>query len=228
MKDLWGRALLDYYHGAFNNTLILHTSFGEPEDVPVWVFFREQEHFEEHELLALDQCRGRVLDIGAGTGCHSLYLQEHGVPVTALEQSSGACEVMRSLGVHHVVEQDLFSFNQGIYDTALILMNGLGLAGTLNNLPAFLNHIMSLLKPGGQILADSCDVRYLYSKQQMPKDSYYGEQRYSYQYDDQRDVEFSWLFVDMERLQAEARRIGLTAQIVYQSEAQYLARITRS
>ncbi len=228
MKDLWGRALLDYYHGALKDTLILHTSFGEPEEVPVWVFFREQENFEEHELFALDQCEGRVLDIGAGTGCHSLYLQQHGIPVTALEQSSGACEVMRSRGVYKVVEQDLFSFNQDGFDTALILMNGLGLAGTIDNLPAFLKHTMSLLKPGGQILADSCDVRYLYSKQQMPVDFYYGEQRYSYQYDNQRDVEFPWLFVDMDRLQDQVYQIGLTTQIVYQSENQYLARITRS
>ena len=228
MKDLWGRALLDYHHGSLKNTLKLHTSFGDPEEVPLWVFFREQHDFEEHELLALDQCQGRVLDIGAGTGCHSLYLQEHGISVTALEQSSGACKVMRSRGVQQVVEQDLFSYNQNGFDTVLILMNGLGLAGTVNNLPAFLNHVMSLLKPDGQILADSCDVRYLYSKQQIPEDTYYGEQRYSYEYEDQRDDEFSWLFVDMDFLQDQSRRIGLTTQIVYQSEHEYLARITRS
>lgn len=228
MKDLWGRALHDYYHGVLNNSLILHTSFGEPEEVPVWVFFREPENFEEHELLALDLCKGRVLDIGAGTGCHSLYLQQYGASVTALEQSSGACEVMRSRGVQNVVEQDVFNFNQGKFDTALILMNGLGLAGTLNKLTVFLNHIMSLLNPDGQILADSCDVRYLYSKQQLPKGNYYGEQRYSYQYENQKDVEFPWLFVDVGRLMEEAHQIGLAAQIVYQSETQYLARITRS
>ena len=74
-NDLWGRALLDYHRGKKKEPLILHTSFGEPEEVPLGVFFRQPHEFSDLEQFAMDLCQGPVLDVGAGTGCHSLYLQ---------------------------------------------------------------------------------------------------------------------------------------------------------
>jgi len=229
MKDLWGQALVDYYHGRREQPLLLNTSFGEPEEVPLDVFFRAPENFEEHELYALDLCQDLVLDIGAGAGCHSLYLQQQGKSVVALEHSPGACEAMRLQGVKSIINQDLYCFEEkGQFGTALLLMNGLGLAGSQENLPEFLNHVMSFLEPGGQLLADSCDVRYLFDGQPSDTDKYYGEITYSYEYRGAEDPSFSWLFIDLASLKQTALQLGLNAQLLYLEDDHYLVRITNS
>lgn len=226
--DLWGNALLDYCRGVQGEPLVLHTSFGDPEVVPMDKFIRDTSDFSELELLALDLCKGPVLDIGAGVGCHSRFLQQRGQPVTALEKSPGACKLMRQSGIMDVVEQDIYHFTGSGYQTALMLMNGLGLAGKLDNLSIFLEQVSSRLSPGGQILADSCDVQYLYQDRSLPKEYYYGEQRYCYEYKGVKDVTFPWLFIDMDRLKDEAGKIGFTVQIIFIQGEQYLARIQRS
>ena len=227
MNDSWGMALLDHYRGNRQHPLILHTSFGDPETVPVEVFFRDEKSFTELERFALELCRGPVLDIGAGTGCHAHFLQQKGIRVTALESSPGACELMRLLGIHRVIRRDIFHYNGTGYQTALMMMNGLGLAGSLGQLASLLNHVFSGLAPGGQILADSCDVAYLYHDIPFPATNFYGEQQYCYEYKGSMDQPFSWLFVDSERLQQEAARVNLQVQVVFEDGDQYLARITR-
>ena len=48
---------------------------------------------------ALDQCRGRVLDIGAGGGRAAIELQRRGHVVVPLDSSLGAANVCRMQGV---------------------------------------------------------------------------------------------------------------------------------
>jgi len=227
MYDSWGKALLDYYKGTLKDQLILHTSFGDPEIVPMQVFFRDEESFTELERYALELCQSPVLDIGAGTGCHSLFLQQKGQRVVALEQSPGACEVMRLSGIRRIIQQDIFRYSGTGYKTALIMMNGLGLAGSLDRLARLLDRVFSWLLPGGQILADSCDVAYLYQDVLMPVNNFYGEQEYCYEYKGQKDKPFPWLYVDIDRLKREAYRVNLKVQVVFEEDDQYLVRISR-
>jgi hypothetical protein len=134
---------------------------------------------------------------------------------------------MRSSGVKQVIQDDIYDFRGTGYQTALMMMNGLGLAGYLDRLPVLLELIFSWLSPGGQILADSCDVAYLYLDEPMPATSFYGEQQYCYEYLGQKDKPFPWLFVDIERLRQEAYSVNLKVQVVFEDDDQYLARITR-
>ena len=106
MKDIPGRAIRDFYQNKPESTLLLHTSYGETEEMPVEVFFREEEDLSVLENLALIECSGRILDIGAGAGAHALMLQARDLEVYALENSPGCVEVMRQSGVTHVIEQD--------------------------------------------------------------------------------------------------------------------------
>ena len=223
--DLWGKALLDHYQGHQDFPLALHTSFDDPELMSMDVFFRDQSEFTELESLACSQCRGSVIDIGAGTGCHSLELQNRGFEVTALEKSRGACEVMRQSGVNHVIEGDIYHQEISGYDTALMMMNGLGLAGTLKNLPQLLTKVMSCLEPSGQIIADSSDIAYLYRDLPLPSRKYYGELEYYYEYQGLTDDIFPWLFVDYPRLQKAVDQVGLKVEFLFEEEDQYLVRI---
>lgn len=190
-------------------------------------FFRYQLFFPDLENLALWHCGATVLDIGAGCGAHALALQDDGTSVTALEISPGACRVMRDRGVTRVVQGDIYQFAGEEYDTLLLLMNGVGLAGTLVNLPAFLTRLKSLLKPGGQILMDSCDVSYLYKQQELPQNRYYGELSYCYHYQGEISAPFHWLFVDQHTLGQKAVQVGLKFQVIFQEDNQFLARLSK-
>src|SRR5690606_25303124 len=138
--DVLGQALHDYLQGHPGDQLLTHTSFGGVEEMPVEEFFRQPIDFPELEHIALSLCDGRVLDVGAGAGSHALFLQKRGMDVTALEHSPLACDVMRTRGVEKVVTADFFEYNGDRYDTLLFLMNGIGVAGTLDGLEKLLEH----------------------------------------------------------------------------------------
>ncbi len=224
--DIYGQALLDFYNNQPKEKLWLHNNYGEPEEMPVEVFFRGEEEMPEAELLALQLCRGKILDIGAGAGSHALVLQQRGFEVTALEVSPGAAAVMQKRGVKKVVQQDIYQYKTEKFDTLLLLMNGIGLTQNVIGLDHFLQHAKQLLLPGGQIIFDSSDISYLYEDLPMPKNKYYGEIRYQYEYKNQRGNWFNWLYIDPKTLQKQAKKQGWNCAIVYEDEMDlYLARL---
>lgn len=233
--DLLGQALLAYHHGQKKATLTVHCSAADDEPLPAAYFFRTLLQMPELERLALDESRGRVLDLGAGAGCHSLELQSRGfTDVKAVDVSAGAVQVMTERGVRTVARHDLFAprpTTELPYDTILLLMNGLGLAGTLDGLDKFLAHARTLLAPCGQILATSSDVRYLYEDEDGAlllnlNGPYYGEVEYTLSYQDQTGEPFPWLFVDAALLNDAAETAGYTAEFLSEdNNDQYLVRL---
>jgi methylase of polypeptide subunit release factors len=96
MKDVLGTAISDYYHNTSTGKLWVHNKYGPKEEMPVDVYFRDMEDMPELEWAALHQCRGRILDIGAGAGSHALALQKMGLDITALDISPKSVAVMRA------------------------------------------------------------------------------------------------------------------------------------
>ncbi len=225
--DVLGNALHDYLQGHRGDQLLTHTSFGGVEEMPVEEFFRSPVDFPELEHIALSLCDGRVLDVGAGAGSHALFLQKRGMDVTALERSPLACEVMRARGVEQVITADIFEYAGYRYDTLLFLMNGIGVAGSIDGLTLLLNHCKTLLNPGGQLLFDSSDIAYLYADGTVDRPmGYYGEIRYQYAYKGKRSAPFDWLFIDQDTLISVARPMGWVVQILYEDgHDQYLVRM---
>ncbi|RZK20455.1 MAG: class I SAM-dependent methyltransferase, partial [Hymenobacter sp.] len=211
-------------------------SAADDEPLPAAYFFRTLLAMPELERQALDECRGRVLDLGAGAGCHSLELQSRGfADVKAIDQSTGAVQVMQSRGVEQAAQRDIFAprpAQERPYDTILMLMNGLGLAGTLDGLDKFLAHARTLLAPDGQILATSSDVSYLYEDEEGAlvfnlNGPYYGEVTYTFQYKNQTGETFPWLFIDAALLEDAAQQAGYEADFLGNDDnGQYLVRLT--
>lgn len=227
MKDILGEALHDHYYQNTPATLWINNQYGPQEDMPVDIYFREPGDMPELELIALKQCHGKVLDIGAGAGSHALLLQQQGLDVTALDISAKAVAVMKARGVKNTIEADIFAYRDKRYDTLLLLMNGVGLAGTLDNLKAFLAHIKTLLKPHGQLIFDSSDIGYLYEDDLPNPDKYYGELWYQYQYKKQQTEWFKWLYIDQQTLTDLAVAEGWTVEILHEDEYdQFLVRLT--
>jgi SAM-dependent methyltransferase len=234
--DLLGQALLDCQHGHHAAALTVQCSAADDEQLPAAYFFRTLLVMPELERQALDECRGRVLDLGAGAGCHALELQSRGfTDVMALDQSAGAVQVMQARGVQQLTQRSVFApraAEELPYDTILMLMNGLGLAGTLEGLDKFLAHARTLLAPDGQILATSSDISYLYEDEDGAlvfdlNGPYYGEVEYIFEYKGQKDKPFPWLFIDAALLEDAARQAGYEVDFIDNDEGgQYLVRLT--
>lgn len=229
MTDIHGQAILDYYMAPDNaQQLLLHNSYGDVEEMPVEVFFREEQDLSVLEHLAIIESKGAILDVGAGAGAISLVLESYGKDVTALELSAACVKVMQMSGLSKVIQGNYEAVTEK-YDTLLLLMNGLGLAGQLSGLKPFLLKCMSLLKPGGQILADSSDITYLYEDGLEKPTGYFGDLSYRYEYKGALGRWFDWLYIDPDTLMREGNAVGVDVEILHKEDTdQYLASLVKA
>ena len=230
--DPMGRAIADYFKTQKASKLRVFSPMFEEDEIPLTTLFRNYESMPEIERKALDLTKGRVLDVGAGAGCHSLVLQEKGMDVTAIDISPLSEETMKKRGVKKVLEQDFFTL-EGQYDTILMLMNGIGIVGTLERLPEFFKQLDKILAPGGQVLCDSSDISYVFEDEEgmidIPNEmNYYGEHSFRMQYKDTIGEPFNWLYIDADTLREKAGRCGYVVEVVAEGEHyDYLARLTK-
>lgn len=223
--DVFGNALIDFYQKGKTATLWLHNSYDEPEEMPIDIFFRNEDEMPMLEHKALNLCYGKILDVGAGVGSHTLILQEMGFDVTAIDISQNAVKIMKQRGVKKAIEKDIFALTKK-YDTLLFLMNGIGLTGTLPGFVDFLTKAKTLITPDGQLIFDSSNIYYLYANLPKPVNKYYGEVSYCYEYQKQKGNWFNWLYIDQETLIHIATQNGWQCDIVFDDEEdQYLARL---
>ena len=119
-QDPYGSALRDFVQGNVAGVLEKRYANGVSEPIPVAAFFRDPHHFGS-DSCALEHCRGRVLDVGAGCGQHALYLERAGHQVTAIDVLPEATDIMRGLGLSDVREMSFYEMPAESYDTLLFL-----------------------------------------------------------------------------------------------------------
>ena len=227
-----GRAIADYWKTGTADRLRVFSPMFEEDEIPLQTLFRKYEDMPKIERKALDMAKGKTLDVGAGSGCHSLVLQEKGIDVTAIDISPLSVETMKDRGAKKVMEQDFFTL-KGQFDTILMLMNGIGIVGTLERLPKFFRQLDNILAPEGQVLCDSSDISYVFEGEDgmidIPNEmDYYGEQSFRMQYKDTIGEPFDWLYIDTDTLRKQAVMNGYAVEVVAEGgHYDYLARITK-
>jgi len=227
--DPIGKAIIDFYKTKKPKDIVVSSDLTEDDIIPVEVLFRSYEAMPEIEKRALALVKGSVLDIGAGAGPHSNYLIQKGFTVKAIDISPGAVAFMKSQGINAQLV-DVHRFKHERFDTLLLLMNGLGIAGTKKALIAFLNHLKSLLNPKGQILCDSSDVQFLYENedgsQWMDLNSeYYGNFNFQMHFEKATGPVFPWVYIDYDSLHEAARHCGFQCQRIEVKENHFLAQL---
>ena len=227
-----GRAIADYWKNKKAGRLRVFSPMFEEDEIPLTTLFRKYKNMPDIEKKALGMAKGRTLDVGAGSGCHTLVLQEKGIDVTAIDISPLSVETMKERGVKNALEQDFFTL-EGQYDTIIMLMNGIGIVGTIERLPMFFRQLDKILAPGGQVLCDSSDISYVFEGEDgmldIPNEmEYYGEHSFQMQYKDTIGEPFDWLYIDADTLREKAAINGYAVEVVAEGEHyDYLARITK-
>ncbi|MBP6064458.1 bifunctional 2-polyprenyl-6-hydroxyphenol methylase/3-demethylubiquinol 3-O-methyltransferase UbiG [Bacteroides sp.] len=232
-KDPMGAAIADYFNLHKAEKLRVFSSQFDEDEIPVKDLFRTSKLMPLLERTALKLATGRILDVGAGSGCHALALQEQGKEVCAIDISPLAVEVMQKRGVNNARLVNLFDEQfVDTFDTILMLMNGSGIIGRLEHMPVFFQKMKQLLSPGGCILMDSSDLRYLFEDEDgsflinLAAD-YYGEIDFQMQYKAIKGDSFDWLYIDFQTLSLYAAECGFKAELIKEGKHyDYLAKLT--
>ena len=223
-KDPMGAAIADYYNKGRAAKLRVFSSQFEEDEIPAEQLFRTFDEMPPLEQEALRLASGKILDCGAGSGCHALALQEMGKEVEAIDISPLSVEVMQKRGVRQAYQINLFDENYlQKFDTILMLMNGSGIIGKLENMGAFFAKMKQLLNPGGCIYMDSSDLRYLFEDEDGSflvdlAAGYYGEIDFRMQYKQIKGEPFDWLYVDFQTLSYYAAENGFKTEMVQEGE----------
>lgn len=238
--DPMGAAIYDFHKNGRAGVLKVYSSEFDDDEIPVCDLFRSFEQMPELEKLALEMAEGEILDVGAGSGCHSLALMAMDKTVKAIDISPLSVSVMKERGVDAAHVNFYDESYAGPFDTVLMLMNGTGIIGNLDNIPAFFERLKALLNPGGCVLIDSSDLRYLFEEEDGSlmidlADDYYGQLDYQMEYVGavDKDLEgikgepFDWLYLDFDSLAYYAEECGFNAELVAEGEHyDYLAKLT--
>jgi SAM-dependent methyltransferase len=228
--DIFGKALKTYFQNPKKQSLTTWTNLTDEDDVPLSYFFRAYKGMPSLEKKALDLASGKILDVGCGSGSHSLYLQNKKQDVTALDISKGAIEVAQERGVKKSHCISIWEFQESGYDTILLLMNGMGIGKTISELPALLQHLKGMLTTKGTILVDSSDLIYLFDEEDTKlweeDETYYGEVDYGIRFEGHSE-EFPWLYVDSKNLEEAAKQVGLRFKVIEKgANYDYLAQLS--
>jgi 2-polyprenyl-3-methyl-5-hydroxy-6-metoxy-1,4-benzoquinol methylase len=235
MKDLFGKAILDFQTNNSPEDLITETTISDEDEMSVAYLFRDFSGMPKLEQQALLLSKGKVLDVGCGAGSHSLYLQkEKNLEVTAIDISNNAVKACQLRGILDVSRIAILEFNSiEKFDTILLLMNGTGIFGKLEHVSKYLEKLKSLLSENGQILIDSSDIIYMFDEEDseggkwIPGAAYYGELEFTISYKGEKEVPFPWLYMDYNTLRNTAAANGLKCELVLEGDHfDYLARLT--
>jgi SAM-dependent methyltransferase len=242
MQDIFGNALLDYYHGNYSEDIITETNISEEDKLPLPYLFRNYAEMPALEQKALDLAKGKVLDVGCGAGSHSLCLQKKEIQVSAIDISEGAVKVTRLRGVKDVRRSNVLDVSGEKFDTLLLLMNGTGIFEKVALVSKYIQHLKTLLTPNGQILIDSSDLKYMYDASTplstvssdeggiwVPSDRYYGELDFKLKYKGEESVFFPMLYLDEGLFERSCVENKMTFELIARGDHfDYLARITAS
>ncbi len=220
-KDLFGKSIYDYWFDNQPEDLYTRTNLTDEEVLPVKYLFRSFEEMPLPEQQALLLAQGKILDVGAGSGTHSIWLQKHGKDVTALDFSEYGNKVLKDRKINKVIHTDFFQYKTDEkYDTVLFLMNGIGIIEKAIYADRLFIKLEELLKPEGVAYIHSSDLKYLYEESGgylMPQEGYYGDVRFTIKYKEEEES-FNWTYIDEQTLQVFAQQNNFEAQKIAESE----------
>ena len=234
MDDVFGTMLQAAYEDR-SVMEIVERDDGFVNTLPGSRYFDPVSAWNTVDRWALDQCRGRVLDVGAGGGRAALELQKRGHDVVALDSSLGAVEVCRRQGLKQTVHgtvaggEDLAGF-----DTYLFLGNNLGLLESTTHGVEVLRALASVADPGAVIVGTSVKpasttnpVHRRYHASNVARGRWPGQLRLRSRYDGHTSDWFDYLMIEPTDLDALLRNSPWRRGDTFEMDEHYATVLTR-
>jgi SAM-dependent methyltransferase len=123
-------------------------------------YFAEFKDWPKIQKQAIKFAKGKILDVGAGAGRVSLYLQKTGFDVTAIDKSPLAIKVCKKRGVKHAKVlpiEKIGVFRPSTFDTVVMFGNNFGLFGSFKKAKTLLKKLHRITSPSALIIAESND-----------------------------------------------------------------------
>lgn len=158
-RDAYGQEVLAYHEGKESYEIVerddgyIALSSGSPE------YFAPFKRWPACQKKAVVFVKGRVLDVGAGAGRVSLYIQRRH-DVTAIDNSPLAIKVCKARGVKKAMVrpiEDIGKFRQDSFDTIVMFGNNFGLFGSYRKAKRLLRTMRRITSDDALIIAESND-----------------------------------------------------------------------
>ncbi len=209
-KDALGQEVLAFFKGEKSFEIIeridgyINFSAGASE------YFSEFNDWSEIQKQAIKYARGRVLDVGAGAGRVSLYLQNKNFDVLAIDNSPLAIEVCKMRGVKYAKVlpiEHINKFKPNSFDTIIMLGNNFGLFGNYNKAKNLLKKFYKITSKDALIIVESVDpyraeepIHLAYHKLNRQKGRMAGQLRIRVRFRDYATDWFDFLFVSKDEM----------------------------
>jgi 2-polyprenyl-3-methyl-5-hydroxy-6-metoxy-1,4-benzoquinol methylase len=238
-QDAFGKHLLAQYEAKLKGETIIaeiverddnYIDFGSHPGM----YFSEYEDWPNIEQQIIDRVQGKVLDIGCGAGRHSLYLQEKGLDVTGIDNSTGAIEVCRLRGLKNTFVysiDEIDKFEPGSFDTIIMLGNNFGLFGDGAKAKLILQKMHTITTPDAQIIVKTLnpyltddEAHLKYQRWNKERGRMTGQIRLRVRYYQYTGEWFDYLFVSPEEMESILKDTDWKiTEFINSEEAQYFA-----
>lgn len=213
-QDAYGQLIYDFYRGKAAMELVERddgwiTESGGPRD-----YFAPFSRWPKHHRQAMRWVRGNVLDIGAGAGRVSLYLQARRHEVLAVDISPLAIRTVRLRGVRHarLLSITRISRRLGTFNTLVMFGNNFGLFGDPKRARWLLSRFDRMTPASGRIVAEVLDPydtkqpeHLRYHRRNRARGRMAGQARIRVRYLDLATPWFDYLFVSRNELRTILR-----------------------
>lgn len=231
MKDIFGKALYDYWKGDHRTPCTIRRDDGYSDVNKLGDYFTRKQFPLEKKVLKY--AHGKILDGGCGAGRYILYFQKRGFDVTGIDISPLAVKVCKERGCKKAKVMDLKhpQFPKEKFDTIILFGNNIGICGRLTYLSRLLRRLRKIVKPGGHLLLTSLDVtktrkkaHLSYHKLNRSRRRYIGDVKIRIEYKSKEGDWFDWLIPGPELLREYASTCGWkTLQIFKEKNGLYSA-----
>lgn len=155
--DIWGRIYRDQWEGDEHPHVVERDDGREERFDSAAHYFEAPRLPAEHE--ALSRLAGPVLDVAAGPGSFAVYLQNHGLSVTAVDASPLAVKIAGMRGCLDARVMDLrdLDFDAGSFASIVMMGNSFGAHQDPDSLPGFLAGLRRLVSGDGALVTSTID-----------------------------------------------------------------------
>lgn len=236
-QDAFGELLLSCHLGNDTHEIV------ERDDGYIEVgdgnrYFNPTEDWPARLTKAMRHAKGRVLDVGCGAGTHSVYCQEQGCGVLAIDISPAAIEVARRRGVRHgrVMSVSQVDASLGTFDTMLMLGGNFGTLENITRARRLLRRFHKMTAPDARIIAESRDpyqtsevAHKKYHRRNKQRGRLAGQVRIRIRFKDLKTPWFDYLFVSMAEMEQILEDTGWYVEEFLESEgAAYIGLLAKS